>query len=265
MAHQEGYYRATEALSFPRLGDLVRGGGDSLRRWLSSQHRVTRRVMVGAILTLALLAFELFNYDTTEFALEDLLGAISFGNVRWATILAIAFCSIDFAGLAQLIAPDRGGGVAPDSRFVRPSWLLLGAWVLGGGMNAIMTWWAVSLALMRHNLGNEVLTREELIRLVPIFVAVLVWITRILLISSFSMTASQSPVRSGGSTERRRPGRSFRSKRWAGATSAPRPALLREQPLRSNGPSLPAVPGKRPSRAPVKMRGRSAGSRAKVD
>ena len=203
MAHQEGYFRVTETPSFPRLGGLVRGGGDSVRRWLSSQHRVTRRVMVGAILTLALLAFELFNYDTTEYALEDLLGAISFGNVRWATILAIAFCSIDFAGLAQLIAPDRGGGAAPDSRLVRPSWLLLGAWLLGGGMNAIMTWWAVSLALMRHNLGNEVLTREELIRLAPIFVAVLVWITRILLISSFSMTASQRPVRSGGGTERR--------------------------------------------------------------
>lgn len=265
MAHQEGYYRATEVLAFPRLGNLVREGGDSLRRWLSSHHRVTRRVMVGAILTLALLAFELFNYDTSEYALEDLLGATSFGNVRWATILAIAFCSIDFAGLAQLIAPDRGGRATPDSRFLRRSWLLLGAWVLGGGMNAIMTWWAVSLTLMRHNLGNEVLTREELIRLVPIFVAVLVWITRILLISSFSMTASQRPVRSGGSTERRRPGRAFRSRRWAGATSAPRPALLRDQPLRSNGPSSPAAPGKRPSQAAVKMRGRSAGGRAKVD
>ncbi len=42
----------------------------------------------------------MFNCSTTEYALTDLLGDLDFLNVRWATILAIAFCGIDFAGIA---------------------------------------------------------------------------------------------------------------------------------------------------------------------
>ena len=58
-------------------------------------------------------------------------------------------------------------------------------------LNAIMTWWAVSLALLNHNFGNEVLSRDELLRYVPIFVAVLVWLTRILFIGSLSMAGEK--------------------------------------------------------------------------
>ncbi|MCA9976736.1 MAG: hypothetical protein KC413_13330, partial [Anaerolineales bacterium] len=53
--------------------------------------------------------------------------------------------------------------------------------------NAIMTWWAVSLTLLNHDFGNEVLSREQLLRSVPIFVAVLVWLTRILFIGAFTV------------------------------------------------------------------------------
>jgi hypothetical protein len=38
-----------------------------------------------------LVAFEIFNYGTTEFAFKDLLGDLSFVGVHWATILALAF------------------------------------------------------------------------------------------------------------------------------------------------------------------------------
>lgn len=189
MSNREGFYEQSGALPLPFLERWIQKGSSFVQHWFSDQHRVTRRVMVGALLILALLAFELFNFDTTEYALEDLLGPTSFAGVRWATILAIAFCSIDFAGLARLIMPDEGVGARSDGRFMKPTWLLLGAWLLGGGMNAIMTWWAVSLALMGHNLGNEVLTRGQLLRGVPIFVAVLVWVTRILIISSFTATS----------------------------------------------------------------------------
>ena len=54
-------------------------------------------------------------------------------------------------------------------------------------MNAVMTWWAVSLTLLNHQLGNEILDREQLLRFVPIFVAVLVWLTRILFIGSLTV------------------------------------------------------------------------------
>jgi hypothetical protein len=54
-------------------------------------------------------------------------------------------------------------------------------------MNAVMTWWAVSLTLLQNEFGNEVMSRAELLRIVPIFVAMLVWLTRILFIGSFTV------------------------------------------------------------------------------
>ena len=124
------------------------------------------RNVVGGILVLALLAFEIFNFDTTRFALNSLLGEETrFWRIQWATILAIAFCSIDFAGLVQLFTPEKGADEP------RETWYLMGAWLLGATMNAMMTWWAVSLTLLNHQFGNEVLSRELLLQYVPIFVA----------------------------------------------------------------------------------------------
>jgi hypothetical protein len=144
-----------------------------------------RKVLIGIILLLALLAFEIFNFDTTQFALQSLLGDVRFLGIMWATILAIAFCSIDFAGLIRLFSPESGSGVNKEA------WYLMGAWLLGATMNAVMTWWAVSVTLLNNNFGNEVLSREQLLRYVPIFVAVLVWLTRILFIGAFSIAGAQ--------------------------------------------------------------------------
>ncbi len=148
--------------------------------FLASPSGISRHMAIGAILIVALLAFELFNFDTTQFALESLLGDIRFLGLSWATILAIAFCAIDFAGLARLFTPERGTDEPKEV------WYLTGAWLLGTSMNAIMTWWAVSLTLLNHPLGNEVMSREQLIKVVPLFVAVLVWLTRILFIGSLT-------------------------------------------------------------------------------
>lgn len=139
-----------------------------------------KRIM-GVILIVALLAFELFNFDTTRYALSNLLGDVRFVGIGWATILAIAFCAIDFAGLARLFTPERGKD--------EPTavWYLMGAWLLGATMNAVMTWWAISLTLLSHEFGNEVLSREQLLRWVPFFVATLVWLTRILFIGAVSV------------------------------------------------------------------------------
>jgi hypothetical protein len=144
-----------------------------------------RKLFIGFILLLALLAFEIFNFDTTQFALQSLLGDVRFLGIMWATILAVAFCSIDFAGLIRLFSPESGSGVNKEA------WYLMGAWLLGATMNAVMTWWAVSVTLLNHDFGNEVLSREQLLRYVPIFVAVLVWLTRILFIGAFSIAGAQ--------------------------------------------------------------------------
>ncbi len=144
-----------------------------------------RQVLIGLLLVISLLAFEIFNFDTTQYALGNLLGDVNFMSLRWATILAVAFCAIDFAGLAYLFNSDSK---QPNHQEV---WYLMGAWLLGATMNALMTWWAVSVTLLGHELGNEVLSREDLLLMVPIFVAVLVWLTRILFIGAFTMAGNR--------------------------------------------------------------------------
>ncbi len=155
---------------------------DGLLRVLESTPRQT---IVGALLITSLLAFELFNFDSTQFALGDLLGETSFMNIRWATILAVAFCAIDFAGLTYLLGPD---GSSQDQREI---WYLMGAWLLGATMNALMTWWAVSLSLLDLHNGNVILSHEQLLNIVPMLVAGLVWVTRILFIGAFSIAGSR--------------------------------------------------------------------------
>lgn len=164
----------------PALRDIW--GQAAVRMWDQMQNR--RGLIFGVILVVALTAFEIFNFSTTEYALTDMLGGLTFAGLRWATILSIAFCGIDFAGLARLFTPERGqNGYTPET------WYLIGAWFLGATMNAMMTWWAVSLAMLNggHTIGNEIMSREELLAYVPVFVAALVWLTRILIIGTFSM------------------------------------------------------------------------------
>ena len=135
----------------------------------------------GILIIGALLAFELFNYSTTDFALNDLLGGLRFLGVRWATILAIAFCGIDFAGIARLFTPQQGIGEPKEL------WYLFGAWMLAATMNAILTWWGVSLAIINHqSLGSAVIPPDTMIIIVPIFVAIMVWLIRVLIIGTFS-------------------------------------------------------------------------------
>jgi len=139
-----------------------------------------RDLLFAAIMVGALIAFELFNYGTTEFALADLLGDLSLGVVRWATILALAFSAMDFAGLSWLFTPKKKVRIEV--------WYLVGAWLLAATMNAILTWWSVSLALLNHPaLGNEVIARESLLSGAPVFVAALVWLLRVLLIGTFTL------------------------------------------------------------------------------
>jgi hypothetical protein len=118
--------------------------------------------------------------------LGDLLGDLRFAGIRWSTILALAFCSMDFAGIARLFTPVN------DPMESTSVWYLLGAWFLAATMNALLTWWAISLALLGHQgLGNEVIGREALLGSVPIFVAILIWLIRILIIGTFTMSGDR--------------------------------------------------------------------------
>ena len=158
----------------------------SVGQQMFHQVRIRRGLVFGAIIIGALLAFEIFNYSTTEFALSDLLGDLKFAGIRWATILSIAFCGIDFAGIARLFTPTGGTGQSPSN--TNETLYLFGAWLLAATMNAMLTWWGVSLAVLGHDtLGNAVVSRTTLLRVVPIFVALLVWLIRVLIIGTFSV------------------------------------------------------------------------------
>lgn len=164
---------------------MVKNSASAFEFGLKSPNALSRKMVVAVILSVALIAFEIFNFDTTQFALTNLLGEVRFAGILWASILAIAFCAIDFAGLVRIFTPQKG------REEPRAVWFLTGAWFLGTIANSIMTWWAVSLTLLSHDFGNEVLSREILLRYVPIFVAMLVWLTRILFIGAFSVTGEE--------------------------------------------------------------------------
>lgn len=134
----------------------------------------------------ALLAFEIFNYSTTEFALRDVLGDLNFIGIGWATILSIAFCGIDFAGIARLFTPEQGRDEPAEV------WYLFGAWILAAAMNATLTWWGVSVAIATHvSQGSSVISNATIQNVVPVFVAVMVWVIRILIIGTFSLAGER--------------------------------------------------------------------------
>ncbi len=223
-----------------------------------------QKSIMGVILVVALVAFELFNFDTTRYALSNLLGDVRFAGVGWATILAIAFCAIDFAGLARLFTPERGKN--------EPTavWYLMGAWLLGATMNAIMTWWAISLTLLSHEFGNEVLSREQLLRWVPFFVATLVWLTRILFIGAISVAGEY--MFAGSLLQR--PGRHatlagqgpssslpVRRKPAGGRPLRPTTAPMRARPVEGNGRpnrQTPPNPTHSPQRTEMRAPGKNS-------
>jgi hypothetical protein len=204
--------------------------------------QVKRGVVYGLLIVAALVAFEIFNYSTTDFALTDLLGELRFWGVRWATILALAFCGIDFAGIARLFTPE--GRVGEE----RENWYLFAAWLIAATMNATLTWWGVSIAIANHEtLGNAVIARQTLLKVVPIFVAVMVWLLRVLIIGLFSVageryfgrdqlrvefphTARQAPV-----TSRRQPSPSFQPVPKPAASSSVKRPEPSYQPLSARG------------------------------
>ncbi len=88
---------------------VARPEADRLGEMRSGLSKLTgeRDLFFAAIMVGALIAFELFNFGTTEFALADLLGDLSLGVISWATILAVAFSAMDFAGLSWLFTPKK--------------------------------------------------------------------------------------------------------------------------------------------------------------
>jgi hypothetical protein len=154
---------------------------------LTQNKRFNRGATWGMMIIGALLSFEVFNFSTTQFALHDMLGDLAFAGIQWSTILAIAFCGIDFAGIARIFTPEQGRDEPAEVYY------LFGAWLLAAGFNACLTWWGVSVAITSNaNLqASAVMSTATLIKVVPIFIAAMVWLVRLLIIGTFSMAGDR--------------------------------------------------------------------------
>ena len=163
-----------------------RNSGDGLASLFSSR-RFNRGAAWGLMIIGALIAFEIFNFSTTQFALLDILGDLTFAGMRWATILAVAFCGIDFAGIARIFTPEQG---ADEPKEV---WYLFGAWFLAAAFNAILTWWGVSVAIVNHTSasGGAVISNETMTKIVPVFVAAMILLVRVMIIGTFSLSGDR--------------------------------------------------------------------------
>ena len=214
---------------------------------LFKQNPIRRGAVFGLILLGALLAFEAFNYSTTDFALTDLLGAnLTFAGVRWATILSLAFCGIDFAGIARLFTPEKGREEPSEV------WYLFAAWLLAAMMNATLTWWGVSVAIRSHqSLAGSLLSSETLFTTVPVFVAIMVGLIRIMIIGTFSMAGGRlfsfdetrpsminAAMRSSRTTREPQPAR--RPAPAASFRSHPKPSSVGFRPDPAAGPAVMA-------------------------
>ena len=209
-----------------------RSAGDGLAA-LFKGRKISRGAAWGAMILGALLAFEVFNFSTTEFALNDVLGDLKFAGFRWATILSIAFCGIDFAGIARIFTPEQGADEPTEV------WYLFGAWLLAAAMNAMLTWWGVSVAIINHSsLGaGAVISNATLTKAVPVFVAIMVWLIRVLIIGTFSLAGDRlfsqdrsRPRSTARPVPRRQTQTSQATASLRPASSLPRPASTYSRP-----------------------------------
>lgn len=163
-----------------------RGAGAGLAA-LFRGRRFNRGAAWGMMIVGALIAFEIFNFSTTQFALRDVLGDLTFAGMRWATILAIAFCGIDFAGIARIFTPEQGADEPKEVYY------LFGAWFLAAAFNAILTWWGVSVAIVSHASasGGAVVSAATMTKVVPIFVAAMILLVRVMIIGTFSLAGDR--------------------------------------------------------------------------
>ena len=165
----------------------VGDGLAALFRGLTRGRRFNRGAAWGLMIIGALAAFEIFNFSTTQFALADVLGNLAFAGMRWASILAVAFCGMDFAGIARIFTPEQGADEPKEVYY------LFGAWLLAAMFNAMLTWWGVSVAIVNHasQSGGAIISNETMTKVVPIFVAAMILLIRVLIIGTFSLAGDR--------------------------------------------------------------------------
>ncbi len=204
--------------------------GDGLAQVFSDifrNRKFNRGAAWGMIIISALLAFEVFNFSTTQFALADVLGNLEFAGISWATTLAIAFCGIDFAGIARIFTPEQGRDEPAEVYY------LFGAWLLAAMFNATLTWWGISVAIVNNqNLdGGQVISNANMTTVVPIFLAAMVLLIRVLLIGTFSLAGDRLFSTAEKAQYTPRPAAQQQQYQQQNQQSQPRPRPAYNQPV----------------------------------
>ena len=130
------------------------------------------------IIGLSFISFEMFNFITTLTAFSDILGDLSFLGIPCGFILTVAFCGIEFGGVARILLLGR-------QYFEQniENKLLMGAWLLTAAVNAFLTGWGVAVAVSNHHVqGSNFIGREVIIDMIPGFIGLMVIIIRVLMI-----------------------------------------------------------------------------------
>ncbi len=141
--------------------------------------KINKAFLYTSLMIIALFAFEIFNYAITRLALTDLVGNINLVGIRWSTILAIAFCLIDFVGINKYF-------LDPEDDASPAVWYLFGAWSLSAMFNAVLTWWGVTLVLSN-------LPASPLQPMIPLLVAVVAFLIRVLIVGTMLVTGNRPP------------------------------------------------------------------------
>jgi hypothetical protein len=135
----------------------------------------------------ALAAFEVFNFSTASMALQSLFGNLAMGGIKWASLFALAICCMDIAGIICLFLP------AMNPTHGRRDYRLFGAWLLASGLNTWLTWHGINLAItIRQAQIGGIVDTAVLTGTLPGFMALLIWVIRILIIGSLSHPKSVS-------------------------------------------------------------------------
>ncbi|WP_376789808.1 hypothetical protein [Thermoflexus sp.] len=137
-------------------------------------------LVVGLMMAGGWLALEWFNYSASQYALTTLFGNLTADGVTWGMLLALGLWLVDLSGLLYLSLPQE--------REKPGFWYVLVAWLLASGANALLKWWAVTLALMASPLTQTGTPRtawvNAMIPYIPTAIAFLVWTGRVLLVST---------------------------------------------------------------------------------
>jgi hypothetical protein len=89
-------------------------------------------------------------------------------------------------------------------------------------MNAILTWWGVSMAIVNHTEASAaIMNTKTLTQVVPVFVALMVWLIRILIIGTISVAGDHFLW--GGARRSRYSNNSSQPNSLSGPAFTPRP------------------------------------------